>query len=153
LTSNGWTVVEAHRTAKADSTKVFVAMAFDQGMILVYDDAIGPAIRACGYNPIRIDREQFLGDVVDEIIAHIRESRFLVADMTRQKGGMYFEGGFAMGLGTPVIWSCHKDEVQKLHFDTRNYNHLIWETKEELRKTLEMRIRATIGIAPGAQNP
>jgi hypothetical protein len=55
-----------------------------------------------------------------------------------------FESGFAMGLGRPVVWTCRKDELAKAHFDTRQYNHIDWETPQELRKKLTDRIRAII---------
>jgi hypothetical protein len=150
VTPQGWIEYEARRASNLESLKVFVAMAFDAQMGSAYHGAIKPAVEACGYRPVRIDQQQFLGKIVDEILGHIRESRFVVADMTLQKGGMYFEGGFAMGLGLPVIWTCRKNEVEKVHFDTRHYNHLTWDTEAELKEKLELRIRATIGLAPNA---
>jgi hypothetical protein len=42
----------------------------------------------------------------------------LVADFTGQRGGVYWEAGFAQGLGIPVIRTCKSDELWKLHFDT-----------------------------------
>ena len=39
----------------------------------------------------------------------IRKSKFLIADFTGQRGGVYYEAGFAYGLGLPVIWTCRKD--------------------------------------------
>lgn len=46
-----------------------------------------------------------------------------------------------------MVWACRKDEIMKLHFDTRQYNHIDWETAEELRLRLRARIEATIGRA------
>jgi hypothetical protein len=54
-----------------------------------------------------------------------------------------------MGLGTPVIWTCRKDDIKNAHFDTRQYNHIIWSTAEELREALHLRIAATI-VPPNA---
>ena len=81
---------------------------------------------------------------LDEIIAEIRNCEFMVADFTGQRAGVYYEAGFAMGLGRSVIWCCHKDEVEKLHFDTNHKNHIAWETPAGLRERLYRRIRATI---------
>ena len=47
-----------------------------------------------------------------------------------------------MGLTIPVIWTCRKDEVANLSFDTRQYPHILWETKEELKEKLKNRIKA-----------
>ena len=62
--------------------------------------------------------------------------------------GVYFEAGFAQGLGLKVIWTCHEDHVKDLHFDTRQENHITWENPEDLREKLKNRIRAVIGFGP-----
>jgi len=67
-----------------------------------------------------------------------------VADFTGSRGGVYFEAGFALGLGIPVIWSCRKNDVKKVHFDTRQYNHIVWNDSSDLYRQLRDRIEATI---------
>jgi len=57
----------------------------------------------------------------DLIVAEIRKSGLVVADFTGDRGGVYFEAGYARGLGLPVIWPCRKDWLEKLHFDTEHY--------------------------------
>ena len=84
-----------------------------------------------------------------EIIARIKESRFVVADVTEHRNGVYFEGGFAMGMGLPVIWMCHEGDMKNAHFDTRQLNHIVWtDDIPKLRKDLANRILATIGKGP-----
>jgi nucleoside 2-deoxyribosyltransferase len=130
------------------SLQAFVAMWFCDDTVQAYSQGIDLAIRECGFSPRRIDLKETNQKVCDEIIADIRRSRFMVADFTGQRGGVYYEAGFAQGLGIPVIWTCKKGGEKKLHFDTRQYNHILWETPEELRGKLTARIRATI---PGAK--
>ncbi len=149
ITIDGWRAIESYKVPNAESEKVFVAMWFHEETNDAYNNGIQPAIENdCGYKSIRIDRKEYLGKVDDEIIAEIRESRFIVADFTGQRHGVYFEAGFAQGLGLPVIWTCHKDHVKDLHFDTRQENHITWETPDELREKLKNRIRAAIGLGP-----
>lgn len=86
----------------------------------------------------------------DEIIAEIRRSRFVVADFTHDKekgvrGSVFYEAGFASGLGLEVIYSCRKGLEGELSFDTRQYHHILWETPEDLRIQLRDRIRARAG--------
>ncbi|PLX40675.1 MAG: hypothetical protein C0605_06140 [Hyphomicrobiales bacterium] len=135
--------------ANSDSSQGFVAMWFDSSMAEVYEKGIEPAIRDSGYKPIRIDKMEHANNIDDEIIAGIRRSRFVVADFTSEPdkpcGGVYFEAGFALGLNIPVIWSCRANMIDKVHFDTRQYNHITWETPEELRDKLNKRISAIIG--------
>jgi hypothetical protein len=134
------------------SDQAFVAMWFDTQMDNAFEEGFDPGIRAAGYRPLRIDRKEHLNKVDDEIIAEIRRSRFVVADFTSMpecpRGGVYFEAGFAMGLGLDVVWTCRHDIINEVHFDTRQFNHIVWRTPEDLRKRLSDRIRATIGEGP-----
>jgi nucleoside 2-deoxyribosyltransferase len=95
---------------------------------------------------MRIDLEEHNDKIDDRIISEIRRSGLVVADFTGQRGGVYFESGFAMGLGIPVIRTCRKDNVDTLHFDTRQYSHVLWESPEELKEKLTNRIRATFPL-------
>ena len=54
----------------------------------------------------------------------------------------YFEEGYAMGLGKPVIHLCKKDI--KLHFDIAQKNTIMWETEADIPERLCNRIKATI---------
>lgn len=69
----------------------------------------------------------------------------MIADVTEQKQGVYFEAGYALGLGIPVIWSCRKDDLKNVHFDTRQYNHILWESEEDYAEKLYNFICAIIG--------
>ena len=132
------------------SSQAFVALWFNSELDSVYDQAIVPAVEAAGYTLYRADREHFLGKIDDQVIAEIRRSRFLIADMTHgdkgARGSVYFEAGFAFGLGLPVIYTCRNDMLDKLHFDTRQYPHIGWnhEDLRTFRLNLENRIRASI---------
>ncbi len=110
----------------------------------VWKKAIEKAIVDAGFIPRRIDNKEHNNKICDEIVAEIRKSKFAVCDFTGQRGGVYFEAGFALGLGLPVIWTCKSDEVDKLHFDTRQYNHIVWDKEEDLYAKLFNRVKATI---------
>jgi hypothetical protein len=32
------------------------------------------------------------------------------------------------------VWTCRESDVEKQHFDTRQYNHVVWSTPEDLRE-------------------
>ena len=129
-------------------------MWFDDSVTGAYEEGIVPAIRASGFEPKRIDRDQSVDKIDDAIIAELKRSRFLIADFTHGKegarGGVYYEAGFAHGLGIPVIFTCRKDKIDELHFDTRQYAHIVWDSPKELRTLLRDRILARIGEGPNA---
>jgi hypothetical protein len=72
-------------------------MWFDTSMTPIYDQAFDPAIRAAGYHPIKIDLKHHNNKIDDEIIAEIRQSRFVVADFTGNRGGSISRPGSRRG--------------------------------------------------------
>jgi nucleoside 2-deoxyribosyltransferase len=122
-------------------------MWFDESVHEAWLEAVRSAIEDAGYKAIRIDKIEHNNRIDDEIVAAIRSCNFLVADFTGQRGGVYFEAGFAQGLGKQVIWLCREDELSNVHFDTRQYNYIKWQPSElhQLRIALRNRITATIG--------
>jgi len=162
LTSAGWNYYDTLSATGADTLQVFVAMWFSPEMTEVYDRGIAPAIRDAGYIPLKIDSKEHNNKIDDEIITEIRRSRFLIADFTSPaisigdeqvyapRGGVYYEAGFARGLSMDVISTVRADQIQSVHFDTRQISHVLWTDAGELRDRLYNRIGATIGEAPGA---
>ena len=144
LSVKGWERVEALGRLQPQSRQAFVAMWFDPEMDDAYQRGLEPAIQDAGYTPRRVDLAQFNGKIDDFIIAEIRRSRFAVVDVTGHRQAVYFEAGFAMALGLPVIFTCHKDDLEACSFDTRQHNHIVWETPDDLKQKLKNRIDATI---------
>ncbi len=152
LTVEGYARVSELENSYIASSRAFVAMWFDRSMRDTWIHGFDPAIREAGYEPVRIDKKEHVNKIDDEIVAEIRRSCFVVADFTHgsagARGGVYYEAGLAHGLNIPVIFSCREDVLQEVHFDTRQYNHLVWKTAEELRGKLVNRISAVIGDGP-----
>lgn len=154
LTLDGWRRVHEIRRSRGSGRKVLIAMSFHPDLSSV-KAAIESAIRAAGYEPIRVDDDHYAGGVVDRILGHIRESRFVVADFTGNRGGVYYEAGFAFGLGVPVLHLCAEECLdeqsgERLHFDVRHLNFLSWKRNELGHLTLRLRDRvvALFGRGP-----
>ena len=156
ITVGGYARLAEIEEVATDSSKAFVAMWFHESMDEVWENAIKPGIEDAGYEAIRIDRKEHLNKIDDEIITELRRARFIVADFTHgddgPRGGVYYEAGFAYGLKLPFIFSCREDSIGKVHFDTRQYPHILWEAEklDEFRHRLATRISATIGDGPRA---
>ncbi len=148
LTVEGQQKAEEQAKPNIESKQAFVAMWFDDDLKSAYSEGIAKLEEDTGFSMLRIDMSEFNDKICDRILAEIRRSRFLIADVTGHRQGVYFEAGFAMGLGLPVIWTCRKDQIEECHFDTRQYNHIPWDNVNELREKLRDRILATIGEAP-----
>ncbi len=148
LTMHGWeTASELSKTGRS-SDAVFIAMSFHPSHDATYEKCIAPAIEEAGYRPLRVDKVEHVNRIDDQIIADIRRSRFMVADLTDQRQGVYFEAGMMIGLGRTVIWMVRNDELSKVHFDNRQYNFIVYEDFEEARQRLRLRILALEGEGP-----
>lgn len=153
LTPEGYAYIEEHLARNAESPIGFCAMWFDPEVLPLWTASIAPAIGAAGYEPLRLDKHEHNNRIDEEIIASIRRARFVVADLTMHRQGVYFEAGFAMGLGLPVIWMVRDDNLQATHFDNRQFNFIVWSTEElgAARDRIQNRIEATIGKGPRPQ--
>jgi len=119
LQVKGWEKIILLRKVRPESKQVFIAMKFgDPVLDEICKEAIVPAVEQCGYYAFRIDQIQHNDKICDRIISEIKQSAFVIADFTMHRGGVYFEAGFAKGLGIPVIWTCRDDDFDNLHFDT-----------------------------------
>ena len=152
LTVEGFARINELEQTQIVSERVFVAMWFDDSLVEAWELGICPAIREAGYEPFRIDQHEHIDRIDDLIIAEIRRARFVVADFTQgetgARGGVYYEAGFAHGLDIPVIFTCQEKSIEHLHFDTRQYNHIVWSDSYDLKEQLSNRIAAVIGDGP-----
>lgn len=143
--------------AKTDSISVFIAACFNDELKEARD-TIYNTLDDLGYKPRQVNREPH-NELIDlKIYELIRESRFLVADLTCNRQSVYYEVGFAHGLGLEVVLTCNsdhmrnfEDEFKHVHFDLSHRNILEWTTSEELGEKLRSHIYQSFGaIAPSA---
>jgi len=127
----------------------FVAMSFGADETQIFTEALKPAIKAAGYQAKRvddtdhhIDKEQTIND---SILALAKKANFLVCDYTGNKRGVYFEHGYAWGLGKKVIMTVKESEMNDLHFDVSHYPFIVWKDYEDLRIRLQAKIESWIG--------
>ena len=130
ITADGWDYLEKQERHIEERTQAFVAMSFSDDLKPIWQGPIKNAITKAGYKPYRVDAEPHTDRIDAKIISEIKNSRFIVADITEQKRGVYFEAGYALGMGLPVIWCVRKDDLENVHFDTRQYNHIVWKTRK-----------------------
>ncbi|HSB71313.1 MAG TPA: hypothetical protein VLT62_18460 [Candidatus Methylomirabilis sp.] len=149
ITPAGWARIHELQQGRGKGNIGFVAMWFDTSLRPA-SEAICKAIAAAGYDPVRLDQVEHNNQIDDEIISRIRGSKFLVADLTGHRGGVYFEAGFGLGLGLPVVWLCREGDLDNVHFDNRQYNFIAWreDKLDDLQRRLALRIEATLGRGP-----
>lgn len=82
----------------AKRNQIFVAMMFSPETDVAYETAYKPVIQSLDYVAMRIDEKQFNGSIIDEITTEITDSVALIADLTGNRGGVYYKAGIARGL-------------------------------------------------------
>ena len=151
LTFPGWKRYEELQRNPSKINQAFVAMWFGQPdrvekMNNVYKNGIKKAVddaeTSPKYNPLKIDLLEHNDPIDQKILVEIRRSRFVIADLTGNRGGVYFEAGYALSLGIPVIWMCEKGT--KVHFDVGQFSRIEWENENDLYEKLKRRIEGSI---------
>ena len=137
----GYSRIDVLQKHTVNSRNVLVAMKFGDDTRFLRE-AIRKGITDAGYIAIFIDEVQHNEFITPELLKHIRDSKFVVVDLTHQNNGAYFEEGYAMGIGKPVIQLCQKDT--RLHFDIAQKNTIMWATESDIPDRLTNRIKATI---------
>ena len=131
----------------SDTKQVFIAMSFDKSLDKA-NEAIQKAILDNGYIPRRMDEYAHNNQIVPEMLYQIRQSKFVVADLTRHNNGAYYEAGYASGIGKEVILTCKRDSFESdSHFDVKQQATVIWENEDDLRDKLTTWIESTVGKA------
>jgi hypothetical protein len=145
----GWLRYEALKHAQVESRKVLMAMEFnDPELDRVVNDCFTPAVGRAGFELHTLATDQPAGSIDDQLRVALRTSRFVIADLTHDNSGAYWEAGFAEGLGRPVIYTCKKakwDESAS-HFDTNHLVTVIWDPSDldKAGEQLTATIRATL---------
>ena len=119
---------------------VFVVMSFTESG--QYKDLYASIQRVCSeydYDAKRIDESNLSKRIIPEIMKQVRQSAFLIADVTEHKPNVFYELGFADGVGKEVILVASKGT--ELPFDVTDIPVLFWDSftefEDELRKRVE----------------
>lgn len=135
LTFDGWQYYEEEQKGRFSGSYGFLALKFnDEVLSKVCSDYLKPGIKKeLGYDLIDL-RDVPQAGIIDNIMReHIRDSAFVLADLTHDNPGAYWEAGYAEGLGKPVVYLCEegKFEKSKTHFDTNHCTTEFWKLGSE----------------------
>ena len=147
ITVKGWEKISQLRQLNEVTKQGFIAMSFDP-QVKYIEDCFKKAISEAGYKPQIIKDKEHNNYIMPEIFYEIKQSRFVVVDITKPNYGAYYEAGYAQALGKEVIVCC-KQEVfdnsdTRPHFDIAQKSMIIWKDEEDLVVRLKNRIIATV---------
>ena len=148
LSANGWDITNSLEKGNKESNRGFVAVWFDESMNESIN-AIEAAISDCNFKPICIRDEHFSEKIMDKALGEIRKSRFVVVDLTGNRGSVFFEAGFAHGLGIETIYVFREQDGETgfpLEFYAKHYQCYKYKTHSDLREVLKNAISARIKV-------
>jgi hypothetical protein len=145
FTALGWNHVSKLQAKNKVFPQAFVAMWFSPDTELARSQIV-QAVKDCGYLPVIIDEKEHNNQIVPEILFEIQRSKFVVADLTGHRNGVYYEAGYSQALGKEVILTCKDDDFKSRHFDVAQINTIRWIDEDNLYNSLMKRIEATVGL-------
>ena len=75
--------------------------------------------------------------ITDQIVQMITSARFVVADLTHERPNVYFELGFARGLGKTVITIARQGT--RVHFDVKDWTYIPYIDSRLLERDMRKR--------------
>ncbi len=154
LTLKVWEIYEKEKRGHIVGSYGFMAMKFnDPELEALLKETIRPSIKAAtGYGVIDL-RDVARAGVIDNLLREkIRDSAFILADLTHENAGAYWESGYAEGLGKPVIYLCEQQKFAdaKTHFDTNHCTTVMWSSAdlEGFGANLVATVRRSLNLFP-----
>lgn len=149
LSFEGWDRYETVRAGSAFYRKAFMAMKFgDPVLENLFEVTLKPSAKAAGFDLLKLSDVPRAGLIDNRLRAEIQGADFVVADLTHDNLGAYWEAGYAEGLGKPVIYTCEiaKFELTRTHFDTNHHHTILWDSAAPEKAGVELTatIRATL---------
>jgi hypothetical protein len=120
------------------SRLIFAIMPYTDDMEPIFE-GVRAAASAVGLEAKRV--KDIVGDyrIADKILELIIASRLIVADLTHERPNVYFELGYARGLGKTVITIARNDT--QIHFDVKDWTFLPYIDSRVLERNLVERFR------------
>ena len=149
LTLDGWLKYEEYKNGQQPGKHGFIALPFSEADLDQFVNGhVRPVTEALGY-PLEDMRIAAKAGLIDDLMRqHIRDARFVLAEVTHDNRGAYWEAGYAEGLGKPVVYLCRRAEFKNVHFDTNHCTTVIWDepVQETFAAELTAVLRRSLGL-------
>jgi len=119
----------------------FIVMPIDPADLQLVDvlESIKEVTSRCGIHAERADEPQSNEKITDRILESIRKAEYVIVDLTGSRPNVFYEAGYAQGLGKTPIYVARIDTP--LEFDLKDYPIIFFRNMKELRDGLEKRLR------------
>ncbi|MBY0313561.1 MAG: hypothetical protein K2W85_15970 [Phycisphaerales bacterium] len=131
---------------EAAKRKVFVVMQFSSPFNELYAEVIKPVASGFGLTVERADEVAGPGVIIADIVRKLVEADIVVTDLTPQNENVFYELGFAHGIGKPTILIA--DRGKKLPFDVSPFRTLFYDNtiagKSQVEEGLKKHLAAIL---------
>ena len=127
LTLAGWEQYERHRAFASDYG--FMAFQYGPRDIETVVQHLRKVFADKGAYELRLMKKDAKPGVMDSAMRRmIQGAQFVIADLTHDNCGAYWEAGYAEGLGKTVVYTCEekKFKKRKTHFNTEHCLTVFW---------------------------
>jgi hypothetical protein len=129
---------------KSSAPICFIVMQFTEEYNALFKEVIRPVCEAYGYEVVRADDFFTSGQIIEDITRSIRESALIIADVTPDNANVFYEVGYAHGIGKATILLSDRRR-ERLPFDIAGFRTLFYDNtiggksavEERLKKHLE----------------
>ncbi|MCK4732534.1 MAG: hypothetical protein KAT65_08750 [Methanophagales archaeon] len=130
---------------QAKEKLVFAAMPFSREYDDTYFVAMAYAAKKVDASCKRVDKEEFTGDIVEEIKILIRKSIAVIVDLSESMPDVLYEAGYAHALDKPAVHVC-STPLSELPFDVRNWNTIEYSHGQTvtLKEPLARRLKSVL---------
>ena len=129
-----------HVPQNFEAEYAFVAMPIDPNDAGLEDvlATIKEACQRCGVNAERVDESQSSERITDRSLESIRRAEFVIVDLTHSKPNVYYEAGYAQGLGKTPIYVASAET--SLEFNLQDFPVIRFKNLTQLKKDLKIRL-------------
>ncbi|MFH2048145.1 MAG: restriction endonuclease [bacterium] len=120
--------------------EVFIVMSFSTELNDLYMYGIRGCIEKLGLTAVRADEMEYNGDIITEIIDHIKKAQYIVAEVSDRNPNVFYEVGWAHALNKQVILIAK--EGTTVPFDLISMNHIFYDSIHHLEDMLSKRLKS-----------
>lgn len=137
LSLKGWEKYEELKKGRNNSQKAFMAMQYgNKKLEELFEKTIKPELKNLGFEINRLDKTKKNGLIDENLRVEIRDSKFLVVDLSDGNKGAYWEAGYGEGLNKKIFYICDKQRYKRnkekiVHFDVSHQNIYFWNERDK----------------------
>ncbi|MEW6229703.1 MAG: hypothetical protein AB1700_16705, partial [Bacillota bacterium] len=132
-------------TVRPQKPTAFIVIQYTDEFNALYNEVIRPTCESYGLQAIRAADIYSTGQILEDIVRSIQECFVIIADVTPNNPNVFYEVGYAHGMGKATILLCDRKR-DRLPFDISGFRTLFYDNtiggKSAIESTLAKHLQA-----------